>query len=130
MNMEPRFKVLDFVHATNGSVRYRIIDMADPGNPSNNEAYGDKAAAEAVRDQMLRNELNLSDWNRSLLRETRALDKDPEGREVFIGLIRPESERYIELMASQTPTESNEFIDLERRHTAARTGFQYEEDEV
>jgi hypothetical protein len=67
--------------------------------------------------------LNLEGWNRKLLREQKALSTDSAGKETFVGLTREESESYIELMKSNSPTDSDNFIDLERKHTAARTGF-------
>lgn len=46
--MEPRFKVLQFTHATNGGVRYRINDSKDPGNSNKHGIHDSKSEADAV----------------------------------------------------------------------------------
>jgi len=48
ITMEPRFKVLDFIHATNGGTRYRIFDNEDQANSNKHGVYDDKAEAESV----------------------------------------------------------------------------------
>ena len=56
--------------------------------------------------------LNLERSTRKLLTLQNALCSDSAGQEVFVGLSRPESERYIELWSEAT----DEFIELDRKH--------------
>ena len=74
--------------------------------------------------------LNLEGWNRKLLTKQRALSTDSDGKEIFVGLTREKSERYIELVASDDPNDSDEFIGLDKKHMAARNGFVFEEDDL
>lgn len=46
--MDSRFKVLDFINATDGGVRYRILDSKDPGNANKHGVYESKAEANAA----------------------------------------------------------------------------------
>ncbi len=46
--MEPRFKVLDFINATAGGVRYRILDSKAPGNANKHGVYESKDEANAA----------------------------------------------------------------------------------
>jgi hypothetical protein len=120
--MNGRFKLLDFINATTGNTTYRVIDLRDEGNPTNMQVYVEKSAAEAALALATRNQLNLGEtWNRSLLRLNGALSTDLEGREIFEGLSRQESERYAELQLENEP--SDELIDLDHKHRQARTGY-------
>ncbi|MBJ2179620.1 hypothetical protein JC795_15600 [Pseudomonas veronii] len=119
--MEERFKVMSFVHAVHGTVRYRVTDTADHGNPANNRTYDSQSLAEAARDLAYDNELHLPEgWNRSLLRLQNELSIDSNGKEIFVGLDRDESEEYVSLVSLE-PTDR--FIDLERKHKIALTGI-------
>ncbi len=120
--MEERFKVKSYVNAVTGAVRYRIFDVLDKGNPDNERPYNDKSAAEAARDLAYQNELHLYDgWNRALLRLNRELSVDSKGREIFVGLDRCESEKFIELSKHEP---DDEFIDLELKRKIALTGIE------
>lgn len=59
--------------------------------------------------------LSLERSTRKLLTLQNALCSDSAGQEVFVGLSRTESERYIELWSEAT----DEFIELERKHKRA-----------
>lgn len=119
--MEERFRVMSYVHAVTGSVRYRIFDLLDKDSPENERPYDDKSAAEAARDLAYKNELDLYEgWNRALLRLNRELSVDSEGREIFVGLDRCESENFVKLSKLE-PTD--DFIDLERKRKIALTGI-------
>lgn len=72
--------------------------------------------------------LNLEGWNRKLLTKQRALSTDADGKEILVGLTREKSKRYIELVASDDPDDSDEFIKLDREHMAARNGFVFDDD--
>lgn len=74
--------------------------------------------------------LNLEGWNRKLLTMQRALSTDPDGKEILIGLTRGKSERYIELVASDDPNDSDEFIKLDKEHMTARNGFVFDDDSL
>lgn len=56
--------------------------------------------------------LNLERSTRKILTHQKALCSDAAGQEVFVGLSRPESERYIELWSEA----NDEFIDLDKKH--------------
>ena len=67
--------------------------------------------------------LNLTDGNRAYLNEMRALSSDLSGNEVFVGLTREESERYVVLsnpLRSGSFEENEEYIALDDRHNLAR----------
>lgn len=120
--MDGRFKLMDFINATAGNTTYRVIDLRDRGSPTNMQVYGEKSAAEAALALATKNQLNLGEeWNRSLLRLSGALSLDLEGKEIFVGLSRQESERYAELQSEKEP--SDELIDLNHKHREARTGY-------
>ncbi len=86
------------------------------------QVYVEKSAAEAALALATRNQLDLGEtWNRSLLRLNGALSTDLEGKEIFEGLSRQESERYAELQLENEP--SDELIDLDHKHRQARTGY-------
>ncbi|MNJ81474.1 hypothetical protein D3C77_803020 [compost metagenome] len=59
--------------------------------------------------------LNLERSTRKLLTLQKALCSDAAGQEVFVGLSRLESERYIELWSEAT----DDFIELDRKHKRA-----------
>lgn len=59
--------------------------------------------------------LSLERSTRKVLTLQNALCADSSGQEVFIGLSRQESERYIQLWSEAT----DEFIDLDRKHKRA-----------
>ncbi|QJI40486.1 hypothetical protein HKK52_05995 [Pseudomonas sp. ADAK2] len=48
ITMEPRFKVLDFIHATSGATRYRIYDGKNRGDANKHGVYDDRADADSV----------------------------------------------------------------------------------
>lgn len=64
--------------------------------------------------------LNLERSTRKLLSLQKAIYTNATGEEVFVGLSREESERYIELWGEAT----DEFIDLEHKHKRALTGIE------
>lgn len=64
--------------------------------------------------------LNLDRSTRKLLTLQSALCSDSAGQEVFVGLTRQESERYVELWSEAT----DEFIELNRKHKRALTGIE------
>jgi hypothetical protein len=120
--MDGRFKLMEFINATAGNTTYRVIDLRDAGRPTNMQVYGEKSVAEAALALATKNQLNLGEgWNRSLLRLNGALSTDLEGKEIFVGLSRQESERYAELQLENEP--SDELIDLDHKHREARTGY-------
>lgn len=120
--MDERFKLMKFVNAQAGNTTYRVIDLRDQGSPTNMQAYGEKSDAEAALVLATKNQLRLGEtWNRSLLRLNGSLSTDPDGKEVFVGLNRQESERYAELQLENEP--SDELIDLEHKHRETRTGY-------
>jgi hypothetical protein len=80
-----------------------------------------EAEAECERYNNQVSRLVLKSWNRLQLQQIGALSFDAENREVFVGLSREESELYVKLSA-HTPTD--EFIELDRLHRTARTGFE------
>jgi hypothetical protein len=122
--MDGRFKLMDFINATAGNTTYRVIDLRDGGSPINMQVYGEKSFAEAALALATKNQLNLGEgWNYSLLRLNGALSTDSEGKEIFIGLNRDESELYAKLHDGE-PTDK--FIELDRRHREARTGYEDE----
>lgn len=59
--------------------------------------------------------LNLEPSTRKLLTIQKAIYTNSAGEEVFVGLSRSESERYIELWSEAT----DEFIELDRKHKGA-----------
>lgn len=121
--MDERFKLMEFVNARAGNTTYRVIDLRDQGSPTNMQVYGDRSDAEAALVRATSNQLRLGEtWNRSLLRINGSLSTDTEGKEVFVGLNRQDSERYAELQLENEP--SDELIDLDQKHREARTGYQ------
>lgn len=122
--MDGRFKLLDFLNATAGNTTYRVIDLRDGGSPTNMQVYGEKSVAEAALALATKNQLNLGEgWNYSLLRLSGALSTDSEGKEIFIGLNRDESELYAKLHDGEP---ADKFIELDHRHREARTGYKDE----
>lgn len=120
--MDGRFKLMDLINARAGNTTYRVIDLRDGGSPTNMQVYGEKSVAEAALALATKNQLSLGEsWNRSLLRLNGALSTDLEGKEIFVGLSRQESERYAELQFENEP--SDELIDLDHKHREARTGY-------
>lgn len=88
----------------------------------NLEEFGNKAAAEASRAFMTKNQLNLGDgWNRSLLRLQGALTTDSDGMEIFAGLNRAESEKYSMIVPDSEP--DDDLLDMQHRHRGAITGY-------
>ncbi len=74
--------------------------------------------------------LNLEGWNRKLLTKQKAISTNSDGNEVLVGLTREKSERYIEVVASDDPNDSDEFIKLDKEHMAARNGFVFDDDNL
>lgn len=74
--------------------------------------------------------LNLEGWNRKLLTKQKAISTNSDGKEVLVGLTREKSERYIEVVASDDPNDSDEFIKLDKEHMAARNGFVFDDDNL
>ncbi|MCF5691140.1 hypothetical protein GIV23_18515 [Pseudomonas sp. PA-1-2A] len=72
--------------------------------------------------------LNFEGWHRKLLTKQKALSADSRGKEILVGLTREDSELYIELVASDDPNDSDKFIELDKKHMAARNGFDFDED--
>ncbi|WP_237142934.1 MULTISPECIES: hypothetical protein [Pseudomonas] len=67
--------------------------------------------------------LNLTDSNRAFLNEICALSTDLKGREIFVGLTREESERYLLLsdpLRSSPLEEKDEYIALDEKYNLAR----------
>lgn len=64
--------------------------------------------------------LNLERTTRKLLTMQKALSSDSVGQEIFVGLSRKESERYIELWHDST----DELIELDRKHKRVLTGIE------
>lgn len=67
--------------------------------------------------------LNLTDSNRAFLNEIRALNTDEHGREIFVGLTRKESERYLSLSDVDkhlSTAEKDEYLKLDEQYNHAR----------
>lgn len=67
--------------------------------------------------------LELTESNRAFLKEIRALSTDQHGQEIFVGLTRCESERYIVLsepLRVATFEEKGEYLFLDEKYNLAR----------
>ncbi|WP_339495811.1 hypothetical protein [Pseudomonas sp. RA_105y_Pfl2_P56] len=67
--------------------------------------------------------LILTDSNRAFLNEIRALNTDEQGQEVFVGLTRKDSERYLELGEIDkhlSTKEKDEYLKLDEQYNHAR----------
>lgn len=67
--------------------------------------------------------LKLTDSNRAFLNEIRALNSDEQGQEIFVGLTRKESERYLELGEIDkhlSAKEQDEYLKLDEQYNHAR----------
>ena len=67
--------------------------------------------------------LNLTDGERHYLQETRALGRDADGNEVFVGLTLEESERFHFLSnphRQSSSEEYDEYLKLHDKHEIAR----------
>jgi hypothetical protein len=127
--MDERFKLMEFINAQARNTSYRVIDLRDQGSPTNMQVYGERSAAEAALALATRNQLSLGEtYNRTLLRINGSLSTDLEGKEVFVGLNRQESERYARLQLENEA--SDEFIDLDHKHREARTGLRIDSTEL
>jgi hypothetical protein len=68
--------------------------------------------------------LDLNDGARASLRRAKALGMDSDGREIFVGLTRAESERYHSLSNPAwrcSLSEHLEFLQLDSRHLQAHS---------
>ena len=67
--------------------------------------------------------LDLTDSTRGFLNELRALSTDEFNQEIFVGLTRDESKRYLFLshqLTLATPEELDEYISLDEKYNGVR----------
>jgi hypothetical protein len=133
--MEPRYKVKRKIHVeltgVEGARRtskaspegHDVYDTLEKRNlPGQYETLSD---AEAHCELLNResNKLPLDDQSRALLNEIRALNTDQFDREIFVGLTREESERYVALsMATRHKSleEQDEYLSLDEKYNNER----------
>ncbi|AMS13154.1 hypothetical protein A3218_02055 [Pseudomonas chlororaphis] len=133
--MEPRYKVKRRISVEIGGAKgglrtstssppgFSVYDTLEKKNLP--EFYSSHADAEAHRDRLNKDQkmLKLTDSNRAFLNEIRALNADEHGREIFVGLTREESERYLALSEADkdlSTKERDEYIKLDEQYNRAR----------
>lgn len=133
--MEPRYKVKRKIHVeligvagarrtSNASPKgHNVYDTVEKRNLPG--PYATLAEAEAHCELLNRESkmLDLDETSRALLNEIRGLHFDQHGQEVFVGLTRKDSERYLSLSDATThksPKEQDEYLSLDEKYNSAR----------